>query len=408
MKNKNTYKILYISGSIGLGHVSNDYAIAQKIREINPNIEISWIATNPANTFLTQKGERLHPKSKEFASYSALAEKASKKSKLNLANYVLQSLYSWLRNVFVFIKIIKKEHFDIVVGNETYEIMIGLFFKIIRFKTPFIIIYDFIGLDSMSRNPIERITNYILNWIWSHDYNVLTKKNREAIFIGEPEDIPDKKFGFLMPNRRQYARANYKFIGHVVSFDPKKYRDPIKIRNELNLGKEPLIVCSIGGTSIGKELLELCIDTYLILKSNLANLHMLIVAGPRLSIKKFALQSGIEARGFVPDLYKYYAASDLAIVLGGGTSTMELTALRRPFIYFPIEGHSEQKLVSERLARHLAGVRMELVKTTPKSLAEQILRMIHGKTSYRKINTNGAENAAQIIHQMLTQNSTIV
>jgi len=395
------YKILYISGSIGLGHVSNDYAIAQKIREINPNVEITWIATNPADEYLKDKGESLHAKSDRFSSYSTFAEKAAANSQLNLIKYVLVSLIGWFQNVITFKRIIRDEHFDIIVGNETYEILIGLIFKFVRFRTPFVIIYDFLGLESMTRNPIEKAVNYVLNWIWSRDKYVFSKFNRKAIFLGEPEDIPNNNFGFLLPNRREYAKKNYNFIGYVVSFNPDISKNPMQIREELGYGIEPLILCSIGGTSIGKGLLELCINTYPILKKDLPELRMVIVTGPRLSPEELVTQPGIELKGFVSDLYKYFAVCDFAIVQGGGTSTLELTALNRPFIYFPIEGHSEQKLVSERLARYNAGIRMDYSKTTPTSLAKIALSNYKKQKSYRAIDVNGALIAAKIINQLL-------
>ena len=54
------YKVLYISGSIGLGHVIKDLAIVNKLRTINPNVEITWIATDPATDYLKDKKEFLH------------------------------------------------------------------------------------------------------------------------------------------------------------------------------------------------------------------------------------------------------------------------------------------------------------------------------------------------------------
>ena len=77
-----------------------------------------------------------------------------------------------------------------------------------------------------------------------------------------------------------------------------------------------------------------------------------------------------EARHSVRNLYEHFAACDLAIVQGGGTTTLELTALHRPFLYFPLEGHSEQELaVAGRLQRHQAGIRMSYSKTTAWLLA---------------------------------------
>ena len=133
------YKVLYISGSIGLGHVIKDLAIVKKLRVINPDTEITWIATSPATEYLQEKGESIHRLSCKFSSYSAYAEDSARKAKLNLVNYVLASLKGWYRNVITFRKIIKTEYYDVIVGNETYEILIGLVFRFIRFKIPFIL-----------------------------------------------------------------------------------------------------------------------------------------------------------------------------------------------------------------------------------------------------------------------------
>ena len=162
-----------------------------------------------------------------------------------------------------------------------------------------------------------------------------------------------------------------------------------------------MIVCSIGGTSIGKNLLELCNRAYPIIKSKIPRLHMILVTGPRLESASINTSPGVEIKGFVPDLYQYFAACDLAIVQGGFSSTLELTALRRPFIYFPIEGHSEQEYVSQRLSRHNAGIRMDQSKTTPALLAEKVLKHLNESVSSKKLDTDGAKNAAEIIDQFL-------
>lgn len=41
-------KILYISGFIGLGHVYEDFAIAEKIRAQTPKVGITWLSADPA------------------------------------------------------------------------------------------------------------------------------------------------------------------------------------------------------------------------------------------------------------------------------------------------------------------------------------------------------------------------
>lgn len=206
----------------------------------------------------------------------------------------------------------------------------------------------------------------------------------------------------MMPKCREWARACCKFLGYVFPFDPQEFRDKAKVRAGLGYGKEPLVICSIGGTSIGKELLVLCGRSYLLVKEGLPGVRMVVVCGPRLSAESLDVPEGVEVKGYVPNLYQHFAASDLAIVQGGGTTTMELAALRRPFLYFPLENHHEQQvLVSGALKRHGAGINMTYSETTPESLAEAIFSHIGKEVTYTPIPTDGAQKAAELISQLL-------
>ncbi len=121
---------------------------------------------------------------------------------------------------------------------------------------------------------------------------------------------------------------------------------------------------------------------------------MVLVCGPRLSPDSLDVPEGVEVRGYVPALYEHFAASDLAIVQAGGTTTTELTALRRPFLYFPLEKHFEQQFyVTEPLNRHQAGIKMQYSLTTPETLADMIVSNIGKEVTYPPIVTDGAQKA---------------
>jgi UDP-N-acetylglucosamine:LPS N-acetylglucosamine transferase len=59
---------------------------------------------------------------------------------------------------------------------------------------------------------------------------------------------------------------------------------------------------------------------------------MIVVAGPRIDPASLPRHDGLEIRPYVHQLYRHLAACDLAIVQGGLTTAMELTASRRPFL----------------------------------------------------------------------------
>lgn len=396
--------VLYISGSLGLGHITRDIAIANHLRKLIPEVDIEWLAANPATTLLEEAGEKLIPGTDQYANENISAEKAAKGSSLNILSYLLKSRHEWKKNVDFFLDIISSKKYDLVIGDETYEISLALREHKEMKKFPFVMIYDFVGLHAMTKNPLEHLGVYYWNRVWCHDYRLKIKPPFDlALFVGEPEDVPDQTFGFMLPHRRDYAKSIYTFVGYVFPFDVSTYADKQEIRKKLGYGDKPLLICSLGGTAIGKELLELCGQAFIIAKEKIPNLKAVFVTGPRLSSDSLNLPKGIEIKGFIPRLYEHFAACDIAIVQGGATSTFELTALRRPFIYFPLEGHCEQANVSRILSKRGAGVKLRLSKTTPELLADQILNTIGTNVAYPDIPKDGAQKAAQFIVKLLEQ-----
>jgi len=129
---------------------------------------------------------------------------------------------------------------------------------------------------------------------------------------------------------------------------------------------------------------------------------MVLICGPRIKPESIKAPPGGEVKGFVPRLYEHLAACDLAVVQGGGSTTLELTVLKRPFLYFPLEGHSEQEIaVASRLLRLGAGVKMSFSQTTEASLAEAALKNIGREVSYPSLPIDGASRAADLILPLL-------
>ena len=89
--------------------------------------------------------------------------------------------------------------------------------------------------------------------------------------------------------------------------------------------------------------------------------------------------------------------------MGGGTTAAELTALRRPFVFFPLENQFDQQLyVAERLARQGAGIKMRYFETTPESLANTIRTNIGKDVNWKPIPVDGAQKAARLTNGFLT------
>ncbi len=395
-------RILYMSGSLGLGHISRDLAIARELRSQSDDLEVHWLAAPPVDRVLHEAGENLLPESADLVDENEIAEHAARGSRLNLIEYGLGLQRQWSRNVAVVDRVVASGGYDLIVGDETYEILIAYKKDPGRKKRPFVMILDFIGFDAMTRNPLERLGVHFWNRKWSSGMNKPADYVDLTLFVGELEDVPDTSFGLLLPNRREWAEKLCEFVGYILPFDPEDLQDRAFLRGKLGYDDRPLVIGSIGGTAIGKSLLELCGRTFPLLTERIAGVQMVLVCGPRLDPASLDLPAGVEARGYVPDLHEHLAASDLAVVQGGGTITLELTALRRPFLYFPIEGHSEQEVhVAGRLLRHGAGERMTLSSTTPEVLTNRIVANLGTAPTYPLIPVDGARIAAKKICDLL-------
>ena len=389
-------RVLYVSGSLGLGHVTRDLAVAAEMRRMCPRVDIVWIAGSPASEVLAAAGERLVPEQVRYRGETDLAEGVARNGRLSLTAYVFKALTAWFHNARLIGSVASQGQFDVIVGNETYEIPVTNFFGIhVLPPIPFVMMYDFWGLEVTSGNVLEQLGAWLLNLVWSQEWRVTARGRNAAIFFGEIEDVPNRPFSILLPNRRRNVEKHVEFVGYPLPFDTKDIPHKDVLRRELGYDSGPLVICTVGGTSIGRDLLELCGRSFPLVASRVPGLRFVLVAGPRIDKESLDVPQGIDCRGMVPQLWRHLAACDIAVVQGGGTTTLELEALRVPFLFFPIEHHSEQeKSVAGRLARHGAGIRMRVSTTSPQQLADAIVANLGVNVSYREVPSNGVHLAA--------------
>ena len=392
-------RVLFVSGSLGLGHATRDLAVARELRRKAPGTEIGWLAASPTAETLAAAGETLVPECREYRCETDTADAMGTMGQLNLTGYVYRALGKWVHNAGVIGRACPRGAFDLLLGDETYEVIVA---NVIGLRPlpgiPFVMMYDFWGMDAPSKKLPERLGAWGLNLIWTRERRVTGRDDNAALFIGEPADIQDRRFGAFLPNRRRYAGGHVIFLGYVLTFDPASLPSKPALKAELGYGPGPLVVCTVGGTAVGRELLELCGRAYPLAAARTPNLRMVLVGGPRIDPAVIEAPAGVERRGAVPDLYRHMAAADLVVTQGGGTTTLELTALRVPFLFFPVKSQAEQEVtIANRLARHGAGVRMDLSGTTPETLAAQIVKYIGARVSYPEVAFDGASHAADVI-----------
>ena len=84
-----------------------------------------------------------------------------------------------------------------------------------------------------------------------------------ALFVGGPEDIVDAEFGPGLPRIRDWTREHFQFPGYTYHFDPADYRDRESLRQGLGYrAGERVILVSVGGTTVGRNLLRKCAQAF--------------------------------------------------------------------------------------------------------------------------------------------------
>ncbi len=393
-------RALYISSPIGLGHAQRDIAIAAELRALHPDLEIDWLAQHPVTAVLAERGERIHPASAHLASESGHIESES-------AEHDLHCFQAWRRmdeilvaNFMVFHDLVADEQYDLWIGDEAWELDYYLHENPELKSAAYAWLTDFVGWLPMADGGDREA--YL-----TADYNAemiehiarYPRLRDRAIFVGEAADVVPDTFGPGLPPIRAWTEQNYDFAGYVTGFDPRSLAD----REALGYRPdERVCIVTVGGSGVGGHLLRRVIAAFPEAKRLVPDLRMIVVAGPRIDLASLPAQDGLEIRPYVPELYRHLAVCDLAIVQGGLTTAMELTASRRPFLYFPLRHHFEQNIhVRHRLERYRAGRCMDFETAQPADIAAVIASEIGRPVDYLPVASDGAARAANLIADLL-------
>jgi len=393
-------RALYVSSPIGLGHARRDLAIADELRKLHPDLEIDWLAQHPVTTVLEGHGERIHPASAGLANESGHFESESAEHDLHCFQALRRMDEILLANFMLFHDITSEHHYDLWIGDEAWELDYYLHENPELKTAPFVWLTDFVGYLPMADGGDREA-------FLAADYNAemiehiarCPRIRDRAIFVGDPDDIVPERFGPELPPIRAWTERHFSFAGYITGFDPNTFADRQALRAELGYrSDERVCIVTVGGSGVGADLLRRVIASFAEARRLVPELRMVVVTGPRIDPTTLPAADGLDIRSYVHNLYHHLAACDLAIVQGGLATAMELTANRRPFIYFPLKNHFEQNFhVRHRLDRYRAGRRMDFDDSPPEAIAQELSRDV----DYRPVASDGAARAAAMIAELL-------
>ncbi len=206
-------RVLFISSPIGLGHVQRDLAIARELRKLHPDLAIDWFTVDPATRYLEREGELVHPITKRLANESRHFEHVAGEHDLSCF-FALRTMDEIAVNNFMtFSDLMEQEHYDLVIGDESWEVDYYYHENPEAKRQPFVFLTDFVGCLPMEDNEREvhlcadrnaDDIEHVARFPYIRD---------AAIFVGNPEDVTDQHFGPGLPRIRQWGGPQFLVLG---------------------------------------------------------------------------------------------------------------------------------------------------------------------------------------------------
>ena len=366
-------RALFISSPIGLGHVQRDLAIARELRKLQPELDIDWFTVDPAARYLEQEGERLHPITQRLANESRHFEHVAGEHDLH-AFFALRTMDEiMVRNFMTFSDLMEEEHYDLVIGDEAWDVDYYYHENPELKRQPFVFLTDFVGCLPMEeqrtrsspvRGPKRR-----------------RHRARGALPVcarrGDLRRQPGRRDGeAVRPRPARHPRMDRPQLllcRLYPALRPERFPDTERLRRKHNYPKdEKIVIASIGGTAVGRPLL----------RKDRAGVPAHEEAGAGAAHDSRRGSATVAA-----SLFRTWQASKCGPTCTTCSSTsraatsrwcraacrtcMELVATRRPFLSFPLQRHFEQNVhVRRRLANYGADRSVSYADLTPEALAD--------------------------------------
>lgn len=397
-------RALYLSSPIGLGHARRDLAIASELRTLQPDLEIDWLSQSPVTGVLERAGERVHPGSSWLLSESAAFTSSAHGHGLHAFHALRDMNEILLANFHVFQEVVEEGAYDLVIGDEAWDVDHFWHENPELKRGAHVWMTDFVGMVPMaSGGDREQLLTSDHNAEMVEHVARYPRMRDRSIFVGAPDDVITDPLGPDLPGTREWTERHFDFAGYVTGFVPPSPDEAAAWREELGYDPdERICIVTVGGSGVGDPVLRRAIEALPLVRRSVPELRMIAVAGPLIDPASLPSVDGLEVRGYVPELHRHLSVADLAVVQGGLTTTMELTAAKRPFISFPLRDHFEQRVhVQHRLRRYGADRAMDLESTDVDALVAEMFDALATPVTYEDVETDGAARAASLIAELL-------
>lgn len=382
-------RILWAVSSVGKGHIMRDIAIINRLQGL-ADVEVDWLVPDPGGEFMRIRGYNVLDHSGLLSGSGKVYAQVfdGRTNEHNLMRYTKADTRLHKHDFFVSKKAWEDKAYNVIIGDEAFWLLTGFASRWAKKPAPFIFLTDFIGVKSLQPD----MNDNLFAWYNNLKFTMSFLGPDIYIYIGYAEEIPDEPMGFLLPNRRSWARRHCRFVRPVVSFDPETLPDKSTLREQLGLPVHKSLFIATVGPEGGAYKRVTDIESVLeLLRSDYPDAHFVMVS-PEAGRKDW-----IQYHGYLDELYKYFAAADFVLTQSGYGKVAELAATGTPFIAVPLDFHFEQEYVmAHRLDHYGVGKIVTLRNNSPETIAAMALQLM-GQGGRRLSVDDGTEVACIIL-----------
>ncbi len=357
--------ILFFSSPIGLGHITRDIAIMEKIiREYNYT-KFSIVTGSTAYHFLSNLANSTFDLNVIYNLYFPPSFSITDGKLIHGFYWLLRYVYYYnqcKKNLQRFFFTENRSHLlsDVIISDEDFASLV--FTE--KFKSKRIFITDILSTQ-FSRSFLFSTFEKKLN----NSMSALIR-SAECVILPEIGEDLDNLF----------------YVGPIVR-EIQESRN--KLRKKLSFDKKTILL-SVGGTNSGIYLLKKTIESFLRLKNN-KEYDLVILSSYQFELPK--LDSHCKFMGIVSNGHEYVKSCDLLISLAGKSTIDESMVYGIPGIFIPIKNHFEQECRAASM-----GFKYDDIYNLDRLIEERLSSFDHA--TQVKVD-NGVMKSAEIIYSFL-------
>ncbi len=389
-------RILYGVSSVGLGHARRSITIANCLRKARRDLEIDWITADPVVSFLEQSGEQVLPVSRKLQSLSPVMEKSVHAGRLEDMSSVARTSSSIAkRNYFLFKDLLR--NYSLLIQDEFSETMFSFMWDSeSTLPAKQVVITDYVQFRSPATfSPVSRLTMWYANRMLAKAFDRASLR----ILADDPDCVPSAL--------KEKTTSSFSIVGPIVPHSTDESKTDLKKKILQHYWNSPdyskmLVVVSVGGTSVGKYLIDFLYKNSDDITRKLDCLIVMLL-GPRIEAVNYAsvARDSVRIVPFIPNTLELFKSADCVLSQAGASTLNEVASVGTPCVVFPIENHFEQEANARRFSQKYGFVVQQYRGLTTKTLVNSVNQALPPRVDQESF--LGAEKAADLILSVISE-----